>query len=381
MFFLSFFTDALFFSYPMTKARGESLVLKSKVEREMPFLQVDITPNRTDPNSQGVVLQGQTSSWTLKITNLGYAPACNIMLKTNSPWLNISSCSEPNEQNENDSTSHCIGPSGTLMRIPFNTFTADCNSDSSNALGILQPGETAEVPVVIRTSGGGRQDFFMLVRYELWCNEYLSSNLIPRHRWVRKLLSFPVYPSITMSASLMPSYSNKGEHILSIEVSGLFTTCSQNDSMHAINMYVSIFLVQLMNYRSDRESNLEIYLNKIFIASRHFKVRQLSGQVDVNDEFESPTPCIDSDPATHSLKIGWQERVTLHYLVIPLENLEKPTFTLSTLSFSTGNNDHSISSGDVKHYNEGHITDFMCRERAFDAFSVSVHCMSRISIP
>jgi hypothetical protein len=85
-------------------------------------------------------------------------------------------------------------------------------------LGVLHPGQTAEVPVVIRTSGGGRQDFYMLFRYELWCEQHATSNPIPRRRWTREILSIPVYPSITMSASLMPSYSNKGEHILSIEV-------------------------------------------------------------------------------------------------------------------------------------------------------------------
>lgn len=170
----------------------------------MPSLKVTITP---DESSQTTVLQGQTSRWKLKISNVGYAPASNIMLKTNAPWLNMTQSNE-SSTDENAPTSHCVGPSGTLMRVPL------LNTTQAN---VLQPGETVEIPVSIRTSGGGRQDFYMLFRYELWSKE--EPNLAPRHRWARKLLSVPVYPSITMSASMMPSYSNKGEHILSIEVS------------------------------------------------------------------------------------------------------------------------------------------------------------------
>lgn len=186
-------------------ARGESLLLKSKVEQKMPFLKVLITP---EPTLHGTLLQGQTSAWRLKLSNLGYAPASNITLKTNAPWLNISDATD--EKSEDAPTSFCIGPSGTLMKVPFKS--------SFNQLGVLQPGETTEVPVVIRTSGGGRQDFYMLFRYELWNDNNTASNLVPRHRWTRELLSIPVYPSITMTASLIPSYSNKGEHILSVEV-------------------------------------------------------------------------------------------------------------------------------------------------------------------
>jgi hypothetical protein len=189
-------------------ARGESQVLRSKVEKKMPFLKVSITPDST---LHGTVLQGQTSHWKLKLSNLGYAPASNIMLKTNAPWLNMYDSGEGKIHSEDAPTSFCIGPSGTLMQVPFKGVLGH--------LGVLQPGETTEVPVVIRTSGGGRQDFYMLFRYELWSKENISSNLAPRHRWTRELLSIPVYPSVTMSASLMPSYSNKGEHILSIEVS------------------------------------------------------------------------------------------------------------------------------------------------------------------
>ena len=171
----------------------------------MPSLKVTLTP---DESEQSTVLQGQTSRWKLTLTNVGYAPACNVILKTNAPWLNMSDVS--NEASSDDSpTSFCIGPSGTLMKVPL---------EKTKKPNILQSGETIEIPVAIRTSGGGRQEFYMLFRYELWSEDNSASSLVPRHRWARKLLSVPVYPSITMSASLMPSYSNKGEHILSVEV-------------------------------------------------------------------------------------------------------------------------------------------------------------------
>lgn len=187
------------------KVRGESLLLRSKVEHEMPSLKVTITPVES---SQATVLQGQTSMWKLRLSNVGYAPASNIMLKTNAPWLNMTQSAS-----ENEATSYCIGPSGTLMKVPLST--------TNNQGDVLQPGDSVEIPVTIRTSGGGRQDFYMLFRYELWSQDNGGTTLVPRQRWARKLLSVPVYPSITMSASLMPSYSNKGEHILSVEVSPL----------------------------------------------------------------------------------------------------------------------------------------------------------------
>lgn len=170
----------------------------------MPSLKVTVTP---DEGAQSTVLQGQTRCWKLKVSNVGYAPANNIMLKTNGPWLHTTMSAT---RDEDAATSFCVGPSGTLMKVPFpNTSQSD----------VLHPGESIEIPVAIRTSGGGRQDFYLLFRYELWSENDFASSLVSCHRWARKLLSVTVYPSITMSASLMPSYSNNGEHILSVEVS------------------------------------------------------------------------------------------------------------------------------------------------------------------
>ena len=120
-----------------------------------------------------------------------------------------------------------------------------------------------------------------------------------------------------------------------------------------------------MNYRSDRDNKLEINLNKICIASRHFEIKQLLGQIDSQDM--SP-PQTGNNEVSPSLKIGWQERVTLHYLVVPIET-SSASVTFSTLSFAM---DENVKPESPPQLSDGaHVTDFMCRERAHDVFSVS----------
>ena len=161
------------------------------------------------------MLQGQVSSWVLHISNLGTTPACNITLKTNIPWINIL---HPNrESNEIDrSTSFCVGPSGTLLRIPLELYQ---NKRSMNKETLL-PGETIEIPVQVRTFGGGKQELYMLFRYEAVKPESFSKEAvtIESFRWLRKMISLSVSPSLTFTASMVPSYWRKNEHILTIEV-------------------------------------------------------------------------------------------------------------------------------------------------------------------
>jgi len=117
-----------------------------------------------------------------------------------------------------------------------------------------------------------------------------------------------------------------------------------------------------MNYRSDRDSKLEIYLNKICIASRHFKVKQLAGQVDsagwrpLNADIEGQS----------SLQIGWQERVTLHYLVVPIQsNVDEVSFSnISFLADEESVPEMHASNDDKKD------AEFMCREKAHESFIV-----------
>lgn len=137
---------------------------------------------------------------------MGTAPACNITLKTNVPWINITENTGGTSANEGHATSHCVGPSGTLMALPIKGGKED---------GLINPGETVDIPVLARLSGSGKQEFYMLYRYELFDPTLTTA----RSRWLRKMMDVPVYPSLTFSASLMPSFWQKAEHILSVEVS------------------------------------------------------------------------------------------------------------------------------------------------------------------
>jgi hypothetical protein len=135
---------------------------------------------------------------------------------------------------------------------------------------------------------------------------------------------------------LMPSYANNGENILSVE---------------------------LMNYRSDRDTGLDINFDKICVISRHFEVKQLQGQLISDDVSNSLIPL---DDKSSTLEVGWQERVTLHYLVAPVAGTDGPC-NFSTLPFS---NDEIGSLPNATH-GDRTLTDFICRERAHDVFSVS----------
>lgn len=186
----------------------------------MPSLSVHLIPN--DQKCSNSVLQGQVSSWVLHISNLGTTPACNVTLKTNIPWINIL---HPNRSSNgiDTSTSFCVGPSGTLLRMPLELYQ---NKRSMNK-EILLPGETVEIPVQVRTFGGGKQELYMLFRYEAVKPESFSkeANTTESFRWLRKMISLSVSPSLTFTASMVPSYWRKNEHILTIEV-GQFSPSS-----------------------------------------------------------------------------------------------------------------------------------------------------------
>lgn len=184
--------------------------MKAKVEQGMPCLAIKIMRadrvSPTEASGTGPVLQGQISSWKIRVSNMGTAPACSITLKTNVPWINIAEKTGGVATNEGRATSHCVGPSGTLMALPIKGGKEE---------GLINPGETVDIPILTRLSGSGKQEFYMLYRYELWDPNLTAK----RSRWLRKMMDVPVYPSLTLSASLMPSFWKKAEHILSVEVS------------------------------------------------------------------------------------------------------------------------------------------------------------------
>ena len=131
-----------------------------------------------------------------------------------------------------------------------------------------------------------------------------------------------------------------------------------------------------MNYRSDRDSKLDIHLNKICIASRHFEMRQLQGQVDSAHLSQSLISMTDgkngrSNNSSNSLKIGWQERVTLHFLIIPITRSNNTLITFSNLSFSS-RDEIRLSQPQTNWQCGAQVVDIMCRERAHDVFTVRI---------
>ena len=170
-------------------------MLKSKISVGMPCItaelvkqSINMTSDAMIPHDDGPLLDGQVSSWNIRLRNIGKAPACQLLLKTNLPWINIPSQRPEGdlslEEIEAEATSHCVGPTATLMSMPL-------HSTSLKEAGVIHPGETVDIPVDIRTSGSGQQKFYMLYRYVL--QETSSSKA--RTRWLRKMYEVPVSQS------------------------------------------------------------------------------------------------------------------------------------------------------------------------------------------
>jgi hypothetical protein len=195
------------------RMQNDSSGLLFQIGCNMPNIQVDILKQSTTTNEMRL-LQGQVSKWYLRLSNLGAAHATNLYLKTNLPWINVLKESSK-ESAASEPVSYCIGPSGTMFRLPL-PYSASRQSDC------LAPGQTIDLPIEIRTYGGGKQDFYMLFRYELF-EKPTASNIsptCPNVRWLRKMSSIAVYPSLTLTSSLIP-FPHKTEYILSVEVRSL----------------------------------------------------------------------------------------------------------------------------------------------------------------
>ena len=243
------------------RVRGESLLLKSKVERGMPCLSVELRHVMArSTKDDGPALQDQIGDWILRIANVGTASGCNVTLKTNLPWIVTSDVFESTSQvdAEQSATSCNAGPTGTLMTIPMIASNLREN-------GVLQPGETIDVPIKIKTSGYGKTDFYMLFRYEL--NGDNNQEEKSRCRWLKKMFSVPVYPALGMTASAVSAFATPQEQILSLE----FTNC-----------------------RNDRPDRLDMNISTCTIASRHYEIEPIMS-------------------TNSKMVLGWQERATLHF--------------------------------------------------------------------
>ena len=360
------------------------------------------------------VLQGEVTKFTLRLTNTGSAPACNVHLKMNVPFICLCTSSSGDTHN---ACNGCIGPSGTLLKLPLRIPTSGAaHTESSDILkleDVLQPNESIDIPCKLRVDhGGGKQDIYFLIRYELFIKseQHSSSNWgnLPtfssnvshnpkkkkvKHRFLRKLLSLAVYPSFDLHATIMPSYWQKRDHILTLE---------------------------LTNYRGDSSSSasiLDLFLYNIRIISRFYRVIPLPNQIisdmKTNMTEEGKANEWNSSIPIHArrllqlahgnpdgvCKVGWQECVTLHYLVIPVEeNDGSDSVVLSDCDLVSDNN--SGDTGAISNITKGHIPhthhrkattrggddsssslaimDFLCLAQAHDAFENAFRAHQRL---
>ena len=107
----------------------------------------------------------------------------------------------------------------------------------------------------------------------------------------------------------------------------------------------------MTNYRSDTQSKLDIILNKVCVASKCYSIKPMAGQ----------TAEVDNK------SIGWQEQVTLHYLISPLDVTESKSMYSQCLI----NGQESL-----KKKTDSLVTDFICLEHAHDNFVVSYALLS-----
>ena len=290
------------------RVRGESLLLKSKVERGMPCLSVELRHIKAPlVKDDGPALQDQVGDWILRIANVGTAPGSNLTLKTNLPWIVTNEVFESTARKADagqNTTRGNAGPTGTLMTIPMIASHLRTN-------GEIQPGETIDVPIKMKTSGNGKTDFYMLFRYELHDDTNQSEKR--RCRWLKKMFSVPVYPALGMTASATSTFSTPQEHILSLE----FTNC-----------------------RTDRPDRLEMAINACTIASRHYEIE--------------PIMLTNS-----SMSLGWQERATIHFR-LKNKRTDNENYLLSFCPLSQAKDHGSDPTISTLH--------FLALERAHDAF-------------
>uniref|UniRef100_A0A7S1YLX7 TPPC8 C-terminal Ig-like domain-containing protein n=1 Tax=Grammatophora oceanica TaxID=210454 RepID=A0A7S1YLX7_9STRA len=294
------------------RARAKPVLLKSRIEQDMPRLTVSLVSTRyspTEDESTASTLHGQVSKWNLRVCNIGTATASNLVLKTNVPWINIPTGRR--RMSEDDATSTCIGPSGTLLKL-------------GRAYERLEAGETMEIPVQIKTTSSimgqeKKEDLYMLYRYEF--DE--PSTGATKQRWLREMVEVRVSPAVSLTATLMPSFWAKSEHIVSVEATN--------------------------HIRG------KLVLDKLSIASRDYRLEKIADQ---------GTTLRGSTVAM----VDYNERVSMHYRLIatppPDADEDRPynKCIISECPFQEGLSDRAKDSI------RSEVTDFLCLESAATRF-------------
>jgi len=247
------------------KNRAPNLSLHSQVVGDMPWLHCELTGLGEE------VLQGEVVRCKLVLENRGRVAAGDCLLKASLPWLAFT---QQESSDLYEASSCCVGPSATLFR-PF----AD----------VLAPGAKVELPVWVRPQGGGKQSLKMLIRYRradmpkmkpASKGSFGAESVIDQwERTLRMEKEVCVLPSLAISTSVHPSYNRKDEYVLSLEIT---------------------------NYRSDgQQRDRDLIVHKVCGVSRFWSLEPLA-------ELKS-TDASSIDAGS----VGWQERLTLHYRLIP----------------------------------------------------------------
>eukprot|EP00547_Thalassionema_nitzschioides_P005452 CAMPEP_0194202854 /NCGR_PEP_ID=MMETSP0156-20130528/2775_1 /TAXON_ID=33649 /ORGANISM="Thalassionema nitzschioides, Strain L26-B" /LENGTH=1887 /DNA_ID=CAMNT_0038928459 /DNA_START=174 /DNA_END=5837 /DNA_ORIENTATION=- len=348
-----------------TRARAPPVLLKSNVQAGMPRLKAtwEHTNSRSglDDNnnrSNSSWLPGEVTHWTLRLENMGTAPCQSVTLKTDVPWIHVLQQQQQDSAADDDDpeligTSSCIGPSGTLLALRFG------GGDDNN---ILLPGQVVNIPFTMRASTNTeakatttkwnkrKQDLYFLFRYEFETTTTASSSKKKKkknqHRWLRQMCTVSMAPSLTLSASVMPSYWERTEHILSVEI-------------------------------TNTNPQTSFILDKLALASRDYRLQPINTTTTIEDD---TTATNDNSDATttgdnndeHLLQAF--ERSTMHYRLIP---------TMTTTSSNNSNNKKkcmlsecpfdgsSSSTTSRQECTTSDCMEYVCLERAHNNFTTA----------
>ena len=111
----------------------------------------------------------------------------------------------------------------------------------------------------------------------------------------------------------------------------------------------------MTNYRSDKQSDLDIFVNNIAVASKLYTVKPLINQ--------DPKITLENNKPNTGHSIGWREQVTMHYLISPAKSVG-PKCIISECS---------LGGKTIEQKDDSQVTDFICLEYAHDKFKVIDH--------
>jgi hypothetical protein len=108
---------------------------------------------------------------------------------------------------------------------------------------------------------------------------------------------------------------------------------------------------------------MEVALEHISVISSMYQIEALEGQL--SDAINSL-----KEEFNHGLKIGWQEQVSLHYVIRPVSSID----SRCNISTSSALGDKNKESETTTLFSPS-TTKFICLEHAHDYFKVSIFFM------